>query len=89
MWRKGEETNKLTQITTDKGETTRSKVLAATEDRMDEEIRTRMLCHPDLFAFDAKYHRITFRKEILELHDQRMNLNRTFLFMTWISTSLQ
>ena len=48
-------TNKLTQITTDKGETTRSKVLAAAEDRMDEEIRMRMLCHPDLFAFDAKY----------------------------------
>ena len=57
MWRREKKTNKRTQITTDKGETTRSKVLAVAEDRMDEEIRMRMLCHPDLFAFDAKYHR--------------------------------
>ena len=59
-------TNKLTQITTDKGETTRSKVLAAAEDRMDEEIRMRMLCHPDLFAFDAKYHRNCYSHYISE-----------------------
>ena len=59
-------TNKLTQITTDKGETTHSKVLAATEDRMDEEIRMCMLCHPDLFAFDAKYHRSCYSCYISE-----------------------
>ena len=41
-------------------------MLAAAEDRMDEEIRMRMLCHPDLFAFDAKYHRSCYSHYISE-----------------------
>ena len=52
--------NKLTQISTGTGETTRSKVLTVTEERMDEEIKMRMLCYPNLFAFDAKYHRTCY-----------------------------
>ena len=56
--------NKLTQISTGTGETTRSKVLAAAEERMDKEIKMRMLCYPDLFAFDAKYHRACYSRYI-------------------------
>ena len=31
--------------------------MAASEERLDEEVKLRMLPYPDLFAFDAKYHR--------------------------------
>lgn len=52
--RRGE---KLTQITTGTGEGTRQKVLSAALFRDDPVMQMRMLAHPDLFAFDAKYHR--------------------------------
>ena len=44
-------------MSTGTGKATRSKVLAASEERLDEEVKLRMLSYPDLFAFDAKYHR--------------------------------
>ena len=59
--------NKLTQISTGTGETTHSKVLlAAAKERMDEEIKMCMLCYPDLFAFDAKYHCTCYSHYILD-----------------------
>ena len=48
---------KLTPISTNTGKSTRSKVIEAAEKRQDEVILLRMLCHPDLFAFDGKYYR--------------------------------
>ena len=74
--------NKLTQISTGTGETTRSKVLAAAEERMDEEIKMRMLCYPDLFAFDAKCYRTCYSHYI---SDRNIKAARSFLFMTWLS----
>ena len=47
----------LTQIQTGTGQSTREKVLHTAEERQDEVVHSRMLNHPDLFAFDAKYHR--------------------------------
>lgn len=47
----------LTHIQTGTGQSTREKVLCAAEERQDEVVHARMLNHPDLFAFDAKYHR--------------------------------
>ena len=58
--------NKLAQISTGTEKTARSKVLAAAEERMDEEIKMRMLCYPDLFAFDEKYHRTCYSHYILD-----------------------
>lgn len=52
--------NKLTQVSTGTGEATRSKVLSAAEERLDDEVKLRMLSYPDLFAFDAKYHRTCY-----------------------------
>lgn len=57
----GKDTNRpelpLTPITTGTGKSTRDKVLEAAAERLDEVVHLRMLAHPDLFAYDAKYHR--------------------------------
>lgn len=50
-------TEKLTQISTGSGQTTHEKTLRAAIERHDETVRVRMLAYPDLFAYDAKYHR--------------------------------
>lgn len=52
--RRGE---KLIRITTGTREGTRQKVLNETLFRGDPVVQIRMLTHPDLFAFDGKYHR--------------------------------
>ena len=54
----------MTQITTGTGEGTRQKVLNAALTRGDLVAQMRMLAHPDLFAFDAKYHRSCYAKYI-------------------------
>jgi hypothetical protein len=56
----------LTPISTGTGKTTREKVLAAAEERLDDVIHMRMVNHPDLFAFDAKYHRSCYSHYISE-----------------------
>jgi len=61
---------KLTPISTDTGKSTRSKVIEAAEKRQDEVIRLRMLCHPDLFAFDGKYHRSCYSHYISDRNVQ-------------------
>lgn len=61
--KKGE---KLTQIATGSGCSTRDKVLSAAERRQDNLVHLRMLAHPDLFAFDAKYHRTCYSHYISE-----------------------
>jgi len=48
---------KLTQITTGTGESTREKVVKAATARQDDVVGLRMSAYPDLFAFDGKYHR--------------------------------
>ena len=48
---------KLTQVVTGTGQSTREKVLSAASERHDETVWHRMVAHTDLFAFDAKYHR--------------------------------
>ena len=58
----------LTPISTDTGETTREKVLSAAERRLDSKIHLRMLAHPDLFAYDAKYHCSCYGHYISELN---------------------
>ncbi len=47
----------LTAITTGTGASTRDKVLHAASERLDEDEHLRLLSYPDLFAYDAKYHR--------------------------------
>ena len=47
----------LTAITTGTGASTRDKVLHAASERLDEDVHLRLLSYPDLFAYDAKYHR--------------------------------
>ena len=61
---------KLTAISTGTGKSTRSKVIEAAEKRQDEVIRLRMLCHPDLFAFDGKYHRSCYSHYISDRNVQ-------------------
>ena len=50
----------LTQITTWTCRNTRDKVLEAAKKRQDHTIYLRMIAHPDLFAFDGKYHRLCY-----------------------------
>jgi hypothetical protein len=57
---------KLTPISTGKGESTRKRVLDAALERNDDEIKMRMLAYPDLFAMDAKYHRSCYSHYISE-----------------------
>ena len=59
---------KLTPISTSTGKSTRSKVTEAAEKRQDEVIRLRMLCHPDLFVFDGKYHRSCYSNYISDMN---------------------
>ena len=47
----------LTAITTGTGASTRDKVLHAASERLEEDVHLRLLSYPDLFAYDAKYHR--------------------------------
>ena len=51
---------RLIQITTGTGESTHEKVLAAAEERQEKVVHFRMLVHPDLLSFDAKYHRFCY-----------------------------
>ena len=57
---------KLTSITTGTGSSTRQRVLNAAEARNDHQMRLRMLAYPDLFAYDAKYHRSCYGHYISE-----------------------
>ena len=69
---------KLTQISTGKGESTRTRVLNAAIERNDEAIKMRMLAYPDLFAMDAKYHRSCYSHYISENNIQaaKAKMNR-------------
>uniref|UniRef100_UPI00358F875D uncharacterized protein n=1 Tax=Myxine glutinosa TaxID=7769 RepID=UPI00358F875D len=58
--------NKLTPVSTGTGQSTREKVLAAADKRQDNKIHMRMLAFPDLFAYDAKYHRLCYSHYISE-----------------------
>lgn len=58
--------DKLTQVVTGSGETTRSRVLAAATERLDDVVQLRMLAYTDLFAYDAKYHRTCYAHYISE-----------------------
>ena len=53
--KKGHE--KLTNVVTGTGQSTRDKVLSAATARHDEVVKLRMTAYNDLFACDAKYHR--------------------------------
>ena len=57
---------KLTPITAGTGYSTRQRVLDAAEQRQDHEMRLRMISHPDLFAYDGKYHRSCYGHYITE-----------------------
>jgi hypothetical protein len=57
---------KLTQVVTGSGKTTREKVLKAASAREDGVVYQRMVAHPDLFAYDAKYHRSCYSHYISE-----------------------
>ena len=59
-------TNKLTPVSKETSKATRFKVLAASEERLDEEVKLQMLSYPDLFAFDAKYHHNCYSHYIYE-----------------------
>ena len=48
---------KLTNVTTGTGASTRERIIAACLERQDDNIHMRMLSYPDLFAYDAKHHR--------------------------------
>lgn len=61
--KKGE---KLTPISTGTGESTRQKVMSAAMERADSIVNLRMISHPDLFAFDAKYHRSCYAAYLSE-----------------------
>ena len=62
----GSRSHELTQICTGTGSSTREKVLKAAEERHDEEVKLRMISYPDLFAYDAKYHRKCYAHYISE-----------------------
>ena len=66
MWWERQKTDELTPVSTGTGKATCSKVLAASEERLDEKVKLRMLSYPDLFAFDAKYHRNCYSHYISE-----------------------
>jgi hypothetical protein len=51
---------KLSNVSTGTGATTRQKVLNAAIQRNDDAIQMRMLANTDLFAMDAKYHRTCY-----------------------------
>lgn len=55
---------KLTPISTGTGASTHDCMLRAAVERLDEQMRQRMLAHPDLFAFDASYHRSCYAEYI-------------------------
>ena len=57
---------KLTKVVTGSGDTTRQKVLRAASAREDDVVYQRMVAHPDLFAYDAKYHRSCYSHYISE-----------------------
>ena len=48
---------RLIPTATGTGQSSRENVLAAAQERQDNKVHLRMLAHPDLLAFDAKYHR--------------------------------
>ncbi len=56
----------LTAISTGTGASTRDKVLRAASERLDEEVHLRILSCPDLFAYDAKYHKMCLAHYISE-----------------------
>lgn len=58
--------DRLTPVSTGTGQSTREKVLAAADKRQDKKIHMRMLAVPDLFAYDAKYHRLCYSHYISE-----------------------
>ena len=66
-WKKGD---KLTLIVTGTGENTRQKVLSAAIARKDDLLFHRMIAHPELFAFDEKYHRSCYAHFISERNIQ-------------------
>ena len=55
VWKKGHE--KLTNVVTGTGQSTRDKVLSAATAQHDEVVKLRMTAYNDLFAYNAKYHR--------------------------------
>lgn len=62
----GSRMEKLTPISTGTGQSTHEKTLSAAIERHDETVRRRMLAYPDLFAYDAKYHRACYSAYISE-----------------------
>lgn len=58
----------LTAIMTGTGKSTRDKVLHAASERLDEVVHLRLLSYPDLFAYDAKYHRSCLKHYISKLN---------------------
>ncbi len=56
----------LIAISTGTGASTRDKVLRAASERLDEEVHLRILSCPDLFAYDAKYHKMCLAHYIPE-----------------------
>ncbi len=56
----------LTTISTGTGASTRDKVFQAASERLDEEVHLRILSCPDLFAYDAKYHKMCLAHYISE-----------------------
>ena len=57
---------KLTNITTSTWASTRERIIAAALERSDpdDKIHMRMLSYPDLFAYDAKYHRSCYSRYV-------------------------
>lgn len=53
---------------TDTGKSTRDKVLHAVSERQDEVIQHWLIAYPDLFAYDAKYHKSCLAHYISELN---------------------
>ncbi len=56
----------LIAISTGTGAITRDKVLRAASERLDEEVHLSILSCPDLFAYDAKYHKMCLAHYISE-----------------------
>ena len=54
----------MTNVTTGTGASTRERILAACLERQDDTIHMRMLSYPDLFAYDAKYHRSCYSRYV-------------------------
>jgi len=71
---------KLTPVTFGTGESTRKKVLKAAEDTNNDVVFQRMVAHPDLFAYDAKYHRTCYSHLIsifpLQYHHSIFHMHR-------------